>query len=558
MDDHILTVKSLVNKYVTDRNRSKLYTCFIDFRKAFDTVWHQGVFQKLLEINISGNFLNTLKDMYRKTKCAVKIGSRTTQYFSCEKGVRQGDPLSPLLFNIFINGIFQKLREENCDPATLDGTNLINALAYADDIVLISTTPEGLQKAINITHEYCKTWKLQVNHKKTKCITFTKGTQTEKHKFTIGDEPLENAKTMKYLGITVNKKNCSFTPAIEVLKNKATRALYALRGKINLNEIPIRLALKLFDSLIKPILLYASEVWEPFLNQDASKWDYDVIEKTYLQFLKRILGVNRATTNILVRGELNKHSLQEEILRRNIRYAAYLHKKEDTAFVKQAYNYELSRPSTTTSFTSSINKHFQDLSRMHNEFLPYMNPLENIYQIPEDKLKSYTYQIFHDSWSRSLAESRKGETYRSFKTNMKFDNYLTNINRKHRVLLTKLRISDHKLEIEQGRRTTPTTPRENRLCKFCDTTIENEQHFITECKLYSRTTFFNDITNLYPEFTRLNNNQKFIYLMSQENPEITTNLAKKLQEWFSLRDFILTYFFQPEEQQHQQQQIQQQ
>ena len=126
---------------------------------------------------------------------------------------------------------------------------------------------------------------------------------------------------------------------------------------------------------------------------------------------------------------------------------------------------------------------------------------------------------------------------------MKFDNYLTNINRKHRVLISKLRISDHKLEIEQGRRTTPTTPRENRLCKFCDTTIENEQHFITECKLYSRTPFFNDITNLYPEFTRLNNNQKFIYLMSQENPEITTNLAKKLQEWFSLRDFILKLTF---------------
>ena len=93
--DHLLTVKSLVNKYVND-NKGKLYVCFIDFRKAFDTVWHQGLLLKLEEAHITGNFLNTLKDMYRKTECAVKLGNQTIQYFKCKKGVRQGDPFSPL------------------------------------------------------------------------------------------------------------------------------------------------------------------------------------------------------------------------------------------------------------------------------------------------------------------------------------------------------------------------------------------------------------------------------------------------------------------------------
>ena len=114
---------------------------------------------------------------------------------------------------------------------------------------------------------------------------------------------------MKYLGITVGKKNCSFVPSISALKTKATRALYALRAKIDINRLPIKLALKLFDTLIKPILLYASEVWEPFLNQDSAKWDYNDIEKIHLQFMKRIMGVNRSTTNILIRGEMNRHSL---------------------------------------------------------------------------------------------------------------------------------------------------------------------------------------------------------------------------------------------------------
>ena len=70
--DHLLTVKSLVNKYVND-NKGKLYVCFIDFRKAFDTVWHQGLFRKLEEAHITGNFINTLKDMYRKYRVCCQI-----------------------------------------------------------------------------------------------------------------------------------------------------------------------------------------------------------------------------------------------------------------------------------------------------------------------------------------------------------------------------------------------------------------------------------------------------------------------------------------------------
>ena len=115
-------------------------------------------------------------------------------------------------------------------------------------------------------------------------------------------------------------------------------------------------------TLIKPILLYASEVWEPFLENDYDKWDYNEIEKVHLQFLKQILGVNRSTTNILVRGELNRHSLQREVLKRHIKYVQYVTQKEGNRLVTQAYNHELSRGDNNT-FLNTIKRHTEELQR---------------------------------------------------------------------------------------------------------------------------------------------------------------------------------------------------
>ena len=70
--DHILTLKSIISKNVSNSSRGKVYSCFVDFKKAFDTVWHEGLFQKLQEVNIKGNFLKLIQSLYKKSTCAVK------------------------------------------------------------------------------------------------------------------------------------------------------------------------------------------------------------------------------------------------------------------------------------------------------------------------------------------------------------------------------------------------------------------------------------------------------------------------------------------------------
>ena len=90
-----------------------MYSCFVDFQKAYDSVWHKGLFYKLKENNFSGKLLDLIMDIYKKTKCAVKINGSITEYFTYNKGVRQGCPLSPILFNIYVNDIFRIMNENN-------------------------------------------------------------------------------------------------------------------------------------------------------------------------------------------------------------------------------------------------------------------------------------------------------------------------------------------------------------------------------------------------------------------------------------------------------------
>ena len=193
---------------------------------------------------------------------------------------------------------------------------------------------------------------------------------------------------------------------------------------------------------------------------------------------------------------------------------------------------------------STINRHAEELQRAHGQFLPYRNPLENILEISEEKLKTYTWQIFEGIWKSKLDISIKGETYKSFKNQKQYEPFLDQLSRKLRRVLLKFRLSDHKLMIKEGRHFRPKIPRENRWCKYCQTVVENEQHMLIDCKLYgNRSKWFAKLIEKCPNFSNLNSHQKFIFLMTQEDAQLSKETAEKISEWFDLRELIYTYFF---------------
>ena len=114
--------------------------------------------------------------------------------------------------------------------------------------------------------------------------------------------------------------------------------------------------------------------------------------------------------------------------------------------------------------------------------------------------------------------------------------YLNDIkNRKMRVAITKLRLSDHCLMIEDGRHQRPIISRDQRFCPYCPGEIENEEHFFTKCTAYDRAPLFNRITLKVPQFGNLDDHNKFVYIMTQADDEVTNDIAQEVYGWVKKR-----------------------
>ena len=146
----------------------KLYLCFVDFKKAYDSVRRNGVFYKLINCGFSTKILGILKSLYDNTLSCVKFSRGLTNSFKSSVGVCQGCNLSPVLFNIFINDLIKLFSpsDHSCFPVKLKSVSL-NCLLYADELLLMSETETGIQNCLNNLHVYCKKWCLKINMKNT-------------------------------------------------------------------------------------------------------------------------------------------------------------------------------------------------------------------------------------------------------------------------------------------------------------------------------------------------------------------------------------------------------
>ena len=507
--DNVFIIKSLYEKYCMNMKKN-LFVAYIDFRKAFDSIWHEGLFVKLLKQGIGGHYYFTLKNMYMSNSSVVKINGTLSEQFCIKSGVRQGDILSPLLFNIFINDIVNEFESESSSPPSMLDKS-VGSLLYADDLVILSTSPEGLQTSLHKLHEYCVKWKLQVNMSKTKTMCFSNSKKRNTLSMKYNKETLEQIDTYTYLGIEISA-NGSFKVAGQSMSQKAKKAMFKLKSLLYGSAVKPYTCMKLFDQLIKPIALYGSEIW----GIDEIKFSDDIsffrttekfaAEKLNLSFSKFALGVHQKSQNSAVRGELGRVPMGLEIVTNILRY--YMH-----------INYSTSNTLLRDAFILSQSCGHKSWAYKADALMTYLKS-NNYCKTFSDRqcIKQSLINMYRKHWKTTIVTESKMRTYIKFKTTFHHENYLNILTSDLQKSLTRFRISAHNLAIERGRYSRPPVPPELRICPNCVSGIQDEYHFLLECSEYheAREQLLSKIIQVCPNFNMLSRENKLVYLLSAE------------------------------------------
>ena len=178
-------------------HQQAVYHCFIDFRKAFDRVWHKALFKIMRAHGIEGRIVDLIETLYATTEAAIVVRSTITDWFTTSVGVRQGCLLSPCLFNVFLGYIMSDALEE-FDGSVCIGGMCVTNLRFADDIDLIASSVEELMDLTERVDTSAARLGMQINASKTKSMAAPEG-GGGLGCIQVGNERIEEVSQFKYL-----------------------------------------------------------------------------------------------------------------------------------------------------------------------------------------------------------------------------------------------------------------------------------------------------------------------------------------------------------------------
>lgn len=228
---------------------------FIDFEKAYDRVPHTLLMNKIHVLGIGGKLFQIIKNLYKDNYIKLRINNRYTERIRYAIGVRQGCPVSPILFNLYINNIF-----DGMEGICIEGTvNPLRGLLFADGTVIFAETPDQLQHNLGILHNWCKDNRMSVNSRKCgiMCIGDIEGSTQE---MSIGEKIIQPVHEYLYLGILIQDTLCMNTN-ICLRARKGRAVLGCLKGLLCNRLLPIVARKRLVTVILRPILCYGSELF---------------------------------------------------------------------------------------------------------------------------------------------------------------------------------------------------------------------------------------------------------------------------------------------------------
>lgn len=310
--DQLFVLRHLIDS--SRVHKKPLFCAFIDFSKAYDRVDRALLWRCLKSCGLHGRALHTIQAMYESVQMCVRAGGKMGYPFCYDIGVKQGCPLSPLLFGILIDRLEPYLERHCPGFGTQLASSLVRALLYADDVALVSDSADGLRAMLTALERFCAANSMFVNLRKSEVVVFNRGRSAVPGGlvFPINGAPLPVNSSFAYLGVRFDGEPCKL-----VLKGavaKAKRAMYALLGKCRKHGwCNVNLLCHLFDSVVKPVLCYGCEVWGvDWVSSMCRQGKFAsglAEDEVHMPFILQLLGVCRSTSHAAIYTELNRQPI---------------------------------------------------------------------------------------------------------------------------------------------------------------------------------------------------------------------------------------------------------
>ena len=431
-NEHILALRLLYD-YAKDQ-KVKLFVIFVDFSKAYDKVPRRTLFEILKNLGCGKRFLKALMAIYKHT-----LNILNSEIIKATIGVKQGGPMSCILFIIYLNVMVVMMKVLGNDSFLKD----LHLMVLMDDTVLVASSREMIIKKFEILMKFCKEYGMEVNQLKTKLMVIN-GNKKDREEIVCNGLIVKPTKSYIYLGSPFTEDAKMKTVITMHIKTRtADLNKFKIFCKVN-STMPYQYKKKVLMAAILSSLSYSCESW---ITENLK-----LLEHMYIAALKSLLGVRETTRTDVVLLETGMPTIHELI------------RKRTSGFVKKNIN----AASDETPLVK-VYKMCEAKGTGGYRFIKRM--LDN----PVDEYLVDVKQRMNNSASSKALKYK--EINPELSIHSVYDSKVY-IDERKRVTFSKFRTSSHSLKIETGR--WARIKAEDRLCD-CGRGVQDESHVVFKC-----------------------------------------------------------------------------
>ena len=456
----------------------KAYVALLDVKKAFDTVWHQGLFVKLHRKGIPTRIWHILNNWYTSSSCSVLQCGDHSRSFPILQGVRQGAILSPLLYSIFVDDLLNTL-DHSCLGARI-GEVFCGAPMYADDLALVASSPEELQAMLDIVSHYASQWHYRPNSSKSVILVFGESPRSRafarsNRQWLLAGQQLQEVDEHHHLGIlrSVHYSTLARTSERCAAGRSAFFALNAVGSRFGcLHPVTSH---RLYSTLSLPIMLYGCELWS------ISKTESLMLERVHRKILRTIQGLPVRCPSVALTSLLGSRDISSFISQQQLTFINSIASMSTTDLPRLILEQRLTNP-----LLSGIIPLWQQLlDNLH------LQSLEQLISTPRDKVswKNSNKRLLNINHYIALTEECPDYPigYCDLPLGKPSHHWSSTLHDRQATIRTNFRLrmlvgcDGLEADASRFRRRMNSTAPGNSTCKLCLTAPEDPAHFILRC-----------------------------------------------------------------------------